>query len=50
MRTRGEMTQGKDPDVPPDSARGLSRYFLGFAWVARQLHYRRQSAGSVRSP
>ena len=32
-----------DPDVPPDSARGLSRYFLGFAWAARQLHYRRGS-------
>ena len=34
-----------DPDVPPDSARGLSRYFLGFAWAARKLHYRRQLAG-----
>ena len=33
-----------DPDVPPDSARGLRRYFLGFAWAARTLHYRRQSA------
>ena len=32
-----------DPDVPPDSARGLSRYFLGFAWAARALHYHRQS-------
>ena len=39
-----------DPDVPPDSARGLSRYFFGFAWAARQLHYRRQSAGSAGSP
>ena len=33
-----------DPDVPPDSARGLSRDFFGFAWAARKLHYRRQSA------
>ena len=32
-----------DPEVPPDSARGLSRYFLGFAWAARTLHYRRGS-------
>ncbi len=32
-----------DPDVPSDSARGLSRYFFGFAWAARKLHYRRQS-------
>lgn len=33
-----------DPDVPPDSARGLRRYFFGFAWAARLLHQRRQSA------
>ena len=32
-----------DPDVLPDSARGLSRYFFGFAWAARQLHHRRQT-------
>ena len=35
-----------DPQVPPDSAHGLSRYFLGFAWAARMLHYRRQSSGT----
>ena len=34
-----------DPDVPPGSSRGLSRYFLGFAWAARAMHYRRQSGG-----
>ena len=34
-----------DPDVPPGSSRGLSRYFLGFAWAARAIHYRRQSGG-----
>ena len=34
-----------DSDVPPHSARGLSRYFFGFAWAARALHYRRQSGG-----
>lgn len=39
-----------DPDVPPNSARGLSRYFLGFALAARQLHYRRRSAGPAGSP
>ena len=33
-----------DREVPPDSARGLRRYFFGFAWAARALHYRRQSA------
>ena len=33
-----------DPDVPPDSSRGLSHYFFGFACAARALHYRRQSA------
>ena len=32
-----------DPEVPPDSAHGLSRYFLGFAWAARTLHYRRHA-------
>ena len=32
-----------DPDVPAESARGLSRYFFGFAWAARALHHRRQS-------
>ena len=36
-----------DHDVPPDSARGLRRYFLGFARAARELHYRRQSGGSA---
>ena len=42
-----------DPDVPPDSARGLRRYFFGFAWVARALHHRRQSgeqASSIEPP
>ena len=39
-----------DPDVPPDSARGLRRYFLGFAWAARALHYRRQSANQESAP
>ncbi len=29
----------------PGSSRGLSRYFLGFAWAARAMHYRRQSGG-----
>lgn len=33
-----------DPDVPPDSAEGLRRYFFGFAYAARMLHYRRQDA------
>jgi len=33
-----------DPDVPPDSAAGLRRYFFGFGYAARMLHYRRQSA------
>ncbi|MYN65282.1 MAG: hypothetical protein F4X11_09680 [Acidobacteria bacterium] len=32
-----------DPDVRPDSASGLSRYFLGFAWAARAMHHRRES-------
>ena len=32
-----------DPDVPPDSSRGLRRYFFGFAWAARALHHRRQA-------
>ena len=32
-----------DPDVPPESARGLRRYFFGFAWAARVRHDRRQS-------
>lgn len=32
-----------DPDVPTGSARGLRRYFFGFAWAARVLHERRQS-------
>ena len=32
-----------DPDVPPDSAAGLRRYFFGFGVAARALHYRRQS-------
>ena len=39
-----------DPDVPPGSARGLSRYFLGFAWAARALHHRRQSADQTARP
>ena len=44
MRAREEFCRlFFDPDVPPDSARGLSRYFFGFAWAARALHYRRQS-------
>ena len=32
-----------DPHVPPDSARGIRRYFPGFAWAARALHHRRQA-------
>ncbi len=32
-----------DPEVPPESADGLRRYFFGFARAARMLHYRRQS-------
>ena len=32
-----------DADAPPDSAAGLRRYFLGFAWCARKLHDRRRS-------
>ena len=32
-----------DPDVPPESAEGLRRYFFGFAYAARMLHYRRRS-------
>ena len=32
-----------DPDVPPDSAEGLRRYFFGFAYAARMRHYRRTS-------
>ena len=32
-----------DPDVPPDSADGLRRYFFGFARAARMRHYRRGS-------
>ena len=44
MRAREEFCRlFFDPDVPPDSARGLSRYFFGFAWAARAIHYRRQS-------
>ena len=35
-----------DPHVPPDSARGLRRYFFGFAWAARALHHRRQAVES----
>lgn len=34
-----------DPDVPPESAEGLRRYFFGFAYAARMLHYRRRSGG-----
>lgn len=34
-----------DPDVAVESARGLRRYFLGFAWAARAMHHRRQSGG-----
>lgn len=33
-----------DPNVPPDSAEGLRRYFFGFGYAARMLHYRRQAA------
>ena len=32
-----------DRDVPPESAEGLRRYFFGFGYAARMLHYRRQS-------
>ncbi len=32
-----------DPDVPPDSAEGSRRYFFGFGYAARMLHYRRQA-------
>ncbi|WP_419949180.1 hypothetical protein [Candidatus Palauibacter sp.] len=32
-----------DPDVPPDSAAGLRKYFFGFAYAARMRHYRRHS-------
>ncbi len=41
-----------DPDVPPDSAEGLRRYFFGFGYAARMLHYRRQTAdqGAGRQP
>ena len=39
-----------DPDVPPDSARGLSRYFFGFAWAARALHHRRRSGRGELAP
>ena len=35
-----------DPEAPPDSSRGLRRYFLGFAWAARALHHRRQSGAN----
>ena len=34
-----------DPDVPPESAEGLRKYFYGFAHAARLLHYGRQSGG-----
>jgi hypothetical protein len=34
-----------DPDVPPGSEDGLRRYFFGFAYAARMLHFRRR-AGS----
>ncbi len=32
-----------DPEVPPDSAEGLRKYFFGFGYAARMLHYRRQA-------
>ena len=32
-----------DPDVPPESAAGLRRYFFGFAHAARVLHHRRRA-------
>ena len=40
-----------DPDVPPDSAEGLRRYFFGFGYAARMMH-RRQTAdqGAGRQP
>ena len=34
-----------DADVPSDSAESLRRYFLGFGYAARMLHYRRLSGG-----
>ena len=36
-----------DPDVPPDSADGLRRYFFGFGYAARMLHYRRQARNKL---
>ncbi|MCY3944382.1 MAG: hypothetical protein OXG18_11585 [Gemmatimonadetes bacterium] len=32
-----------DADIPAESAEGLRRYFFGFAYAARMLHYRRSS-------
>lgn len=36
-----------DPDVPPDSAEGLRKYFFGFGYAARMLHYRRQARSQL---
>ncbi len=36
-----------DPDVAPDSAEGLRKYFFGFGHAARMLHYRRRSGGGA---
>jgi len=33
-----------DPDAPAGSAEGLRRYFFGFAYAARMLHYRRRAS------
>ncbi|MDE2764488.1 MAG: hypothetical protein OXQ94_10525 [Gemmatimonadota bacterium] len=33
-----------DPDAPTGSAEGLRRYFFGFAYAARMLHYRRRAS------
>lgn len=30
-----------DPEAPAGSAEGLRKYFFGFAYAARMLHYRR---------
>lgn len=38
-----------DPDVPAESAAGLRRYFFGFAYAARMLHYRRRDPRAAPS-
>lgn len=36
-----------DPEAPTDSADGLRKFFFGFAYAARMVHYRRAGRSST---